>query len=109
MPTDIRGPCYPGAEIRVVGLLRRGGGDEEEVDDDDPLKPDEWLPRESWLIHLCWNYQGEQIMRIKQKLDAQARSDAIELGGSTPSPTKTARCWRSCGPRGRRHCQKEAS
>ena len=86
---------YSGAEIRVVGLLWRGGGDEEEC----------WTTKtpssqtsgcrgteESWLIHLYWNCHTEQIMRIKQKLDAQARSDAIvDVGRALLSQTKTMR------------------
>ena len=87
VPTDIKRTMeYSGAEIRVVGLLWRGGGDEEEVDDEDPLKPDEWLPREVLAYPPLLELPREQIMRIKQKLDAQARSDAIELGREYPEP-----------------------
>jgi hypothetical protein len=87
VPTDIkRSMEYSGAEIRVVGLLWRGGGDEEEVDDEDPLQPDEWLPREVLAYPPLLELPREQIMRIKQKLDAQARSDAIELGMQYPEP-----------------------
>ena len=87
VPTDVKRTMeYSGAEIRVVGLLWRGGGDEEEVDDEDPLKPDEWLPREVLAYPPLLELPREQIMRIKDKLDAQAKSDAIELGRAYPEP-----------------------
>ena len=78
------------------------------MDDDDPLQPDEWLPREVLAYPPLLELPREQIMRIKHKLDAQARSDAIELGREYPSPTKTARCWRNCCAAAG-NCQKEAS
>ena len=78
----------------MVGLLWRGGGDEEEVDDDDPLFSDEWLPREVLAYPPLLELPREQIMRIKHKLDAQARSDAIELGMQYP---RTRRRQRGAG------------
>ena len=75
---------YSGAEIRG-GPARRGGGDEEEVDDETPSSR-EWLPREVLAYPPLLELPREQIMRIKQKLDAQAKSDAIELGMQYPEP-----------------------